>query len=41
MSDKTRGKIKEIIDEGALGQAACVLINALYFKGLWTHPFER
>lgn len=40
MSDATRGKIKEIVDDNTLQASLCVLINALYFKGLWQSPFK-
>lgn len=36
---KTRGKITEIVDD--LGQAYLVLVNATYFKGEWTYPFDK
>ena len=41
MSDATRGKITSIVDDDALRQATCVLINALYFKGVWEMPFKK
>ncbi len=37
----THGKIPTIVDEGALRQAAAVLTNAVYFKGLWAEPFPK
>ncbi|KAI7837490.1 hypothetical protein COHA_008681 [Chlorella ohadii] len=37
----TRGKITEIIDEGIARQAAVILVNAIYFKGLWQHAFKK
>jgi len=37
----THDKITEIIDEGTARQASLVLINALYFKGLWAKPFDK
>lgn len=41
VSTATRGKITRIVDDDALRQATCVLINALYFKGLWEMPFKN
>ena len=37
-SDKTEGKIKSILDE-ANPATKLLLINALYFKAQWAHPF--
>ena len=41
VSRNTKGKIPTIVDEGALRQAAAVLTNAVYFKGLWAKPFPK
>jgi serpin B len=39
-ADKTHGKIKSILDE--LNPAATMyLLNALYFKGAWSIPFDK
>jgi serine protease inhibitor len=40
VSDKTHGKIQKIL-ESVNPQDLCFLINALYFNGKWTNPFER
>lgn len=41
-SEKTHGKIPEIVDEKeSLGQLLLCLLNALYFKGTWTLPFDK
>ena len=40
VADKTRGKIREIIDVLTPLQLL-VAINAIYFKGLWKVPFEK
>ena len=37
----TRDKITSIIDEGVARQAALVLVNAIYFKGLWQAAFDK
>lgn len=37
-SDKTHGKIKEILD-GPDPMLVMALVNALYFNGTWTYPF--
>jgi len=37
----THGKIPNIVDEDALRGAAAVLTNAVYFKGLWSRPFDK
>jgi hypothetical protein len=31
-SQETRGKIKELLDEGAVAELAAVLVSAVYFK---------
>ena len=38
-SDKTNGLINDVIDETD-PQALMYLLNALYFKGIWTSPFD-
>jgi serine protease inhibitor len=40
ISDATRGKIEDMIDE-IPPAAVMYLINAIYFKGDWTYPFEE
>lgn len=37
----TAGRIDRIVDQDTLDEAAVLLINALYFKGLWEAPFEK
>ncbi len=39
VSQKTRGKIARIIERFA-PEDVLLLINAVYFKGLWSHPFN-
>lgn len=41
VSDATHGKIKSIVDQQMVAQAALILINAIYFKGLWLHQFKK
>lgn len=42
VSERTGGKITDIIAPGTLGASnRLVLTNAIYFKGQWTHPFEK
>ncbi len=40
VSDKTQGKIDEILKPPIPPEAVLYLINALYFKGAWTLPFD-
>lgn len=40
VSDKTRGLIPSIIDQ-IPDNAIMYLINAMYFKGSWTHKFDK
>jgi serpin B len=42
IADNTRGKITDLIPDGAVSAATrLVLADALYFKGAWADPFER
>lgn len=41
VSDATRGKITEIVDDGTLSMMALLLINAIYFKGTWQLQFDK
>jgi serine protease inhibitor len=40
VSDKTHGRIDEIIDGPISGAAVMFLINAIYFLGTWTYQFD-
>ena len=40
-SDKTNGMISKIFSEPLSDQVDMLLINALYFKGEWSEPFEK
>ncbi len=41
VNDQTEGKIAELIDSGALTPGtAMVLVNAIYFQGTWSKPFQ-
>jgi serpin B len=38
----TKGKISDLIQPGVLAPTTrLVLVNAIYFKGQWTHPFSK
>ena len=42
VKDQTQGKISDIVDDKDFGkETALVLINALYFKAPWKHPFNQ
>jgi serpin B len=42
VEDKTRNKIKELIQAGVLDPTTVlVLANAIYFKGAWLNPFDK
>jgi hypothetical protein len=41
VSNATRGKITEIVSEDVVKQAVVLLINAVYFKGMWALPFKK
>ena len=38
--ERTAGRIEKVLDEVRAGDQAMFLLNALYFKGAWTTPFE-
>ncbi len=40
VSTKTEGKIERILDQ-LTANSVCVLLNAIYFKGLWESPFKE
>src|SRR5437773_3919957 len=40
VSDQTRGKIPTIVPDPVPDDAVAYLINAIYFKGDWTMPFD-
>lgn len=40
VKDKTKGKIPDIIQEIRLDHVM-FLVNAIYFKGTWTYPFDK
>ena len=38
---KTEGKIEKIVDSGSLtDQTSLLVLNTIYFKGLWKNPFR-
>jgi serpin B len=39
--DETRGKIEEIVEPPIHPTSIMFLINAVYFKGAWTHRFDK
>lgn len=41
VSDNTRKKIPTLVSPPMLRDAYLVLINAIYFKGAWTTPFDK
>ena len=41
VDENTHGKIKKIIDGGIDPLTMMFLINAIYFKGDWTYPFDE
>jgi serine protease inhibitor len=40
IADKTAAKIQNVVNVKLLREATIVLINAIYFKGLWASPFN-
>ncbi len=41
VSERTKGKIKEMIDSDIDPETILFLINAIYFKGSWTEAFDE
>jgi serpin B len=42
VAEKTKDKIQQILSPGSLNsQTRLVLVNAIYFKGLWAKPFQK
>ncbi len=41
VSEKTRGIIPYVVDHNMIRGATLVLVNALYFTGHWTVPFDK
>lgn len=41
VSEKTNGMIPQMLDEEPGSDAAMLLLNALYFNGVWDTPFEE
>ncbi|PSC75539.1 ase inhibitor I4 serpin [Micractinium conductrix] len=41
VAQETRDKIQSIVTEDVAAQATLILVNAVYFKGLWEHPFKK
>ncbi|CAM5193988.1 Serpin B OS=Ureibacillus acetophenoni OX=614649 GN=SAMN05877842_10673 PE=3 SV=1 [Ureibacillus acetophenoni] len=40
VKSKTNGNIDKIVGDELNPQLVSMLINAIYFKGIWTHPFD-
>lgn len=41
VADKTRNMISGIVTPSAVSQAILILINAIYFKGIWAKQFDK
>ncbi len=41
VSKQTREKIAKLVDHNSIRDALLMLINAIYFKGKWTEPFDK
>lgn len=41
VEEKTKGKIKKIVDDVIGSQVVMFLINAIYFNGTWTYKFNK
>lgn len=41
VTDKTHKKIEELVKQDIISTAILLLLNAIYFKGLWTRQFDK
>lgn len=41
VSEQTNGKIKDFFKSSITSDTVLVLVNAIYFKGLWKYPFDQ
>ncbi|KAJ3657123.1 hypothetical protein Zmor_016149 [Zophobas morio] len=41
VSEKTHGKIKNIVNDDLIASTSLLLLNAIYFKGNWAVPFSE
>lgn len=41
VEEKTNGKIKDLVEPEKLRNSKLVLVNAIYFKGIWDKPFKK
>ncbi|XP_053686748.1 uncharacterized protein LOC128736297 [Sabethes cyaneus] len=41
VAQSTRGRIKDLVNADGVEGAVITLVNAIYFKGLWTYPFPE
>jgi len=41
VAEKTSGKIKKLLTPPMIKRAIVVLVNAIYFKGIWAAPFDK
>lgn len=41
VADETAGRITQLVDADQMAAADITLVNAVYFKGAWQHPFAR
>ncbi|KAJ3657125.1 hypothetical protein Zmor_016150 [Zophobas morio] len=41
VSEKTHGKIEDIVDDDLIASTSLLLLNAIYFKGSWDIPFSE
>lgn len=41
VADKTRNMISGIVTPAAVSRAILILINAIYFKGIWANQFDK
>ncbi|XP_053686747.1 serine protease inhibitor 2-like [Sabethes cyaneus] len=41
VAQSTHGRIQDLVSANGVDGAVIVLVNAIYFKGLWTYPFPK
>lgn len=40
-SNATNGYIKNLVTSGDIDNAVMLIVNAIYFKGVWRRPFDK
>uniref|UniRef100_U5EZD5 Putative salivary serpin n=1 Tax=Corethrella appendiculata TaxID=1370023 RepID=U5EZD5_9DIPT len=41
VANVTQGHIRNLVNEDAVAESVMIMLNAIFFKGLWRHPFPE